>query len=58
MGADSSEEKIVKCSLAVMRMGFVVGLFLIFTAPTGGIDEGNRFVVRMLCNLLVTFRDL
>lgn len=41
------KKKIVTCSLVVMCIGFIIGLFLIFTAPTRGIDEGNRFVRRM-----------
>ena len=41
------KKKIAKCSLVVMCIGFVIGLLLVFTAPTRGIDEGNRFVRRM-----------
>jgi hypothetical protein len=41
------KKKIAQCSLVLMCIGFIVGLLLIFTAPSRGIDEGNRFVMRM-----------
>ena len=41
------KRKIATCSLAVMCIGFIIGMVLIFTAPTRGIEDGNRFVRSM-----------
>jgi len=41
------KRKVAQGSLVVMCVAFAIGLVLIFSAPSRGIDEGNRFVRRM-----------